>query len=81
MKEKDIKDIRKDQLSECEKKEKSFIVEDCSRECFPLNVMDIKLLTMPKHLLKKCRRCNFKKRSCATNIADCTANEKKMQHL
>ena len=41
MKEKDIKDIRKDQLSECEKKEKSFIVEDCSRECFPLNVMDI----------------------------------------
>ena len=37
----------------------------------------IKFEQIPKHQLKKCRKCNFKRRTCVVNITMCKANQKR----
>ena len=62
-------------LKSFETKNRFTILEDNSEDEIKeiINISKIKM--SPKHLLKKCKHCNFKKRSCQLNQTSCMARQ------
>ena len=52
------------------------LFEDNPEEDLNNLVMIVEIKKTPKHQLKKCRKCNYKKRTCALNSSSCQANLK-----
>ena len=56
--------------------EESHILQDVDDESITKVLEKVQIMETPKRKLKKCRFCNFKKRSCLLNQGSCQAKKK-----
>ena len=74
---KKVEMIKDDNLEQFETPNLFKLLDIMTEDCPERMDLNVNMKSEPKHMLKKCRYCNYKKRLCAINSSSCVARIKK----